>query len=227
MPPTDEPGRADRLLTKMHRVLSHDLPNQIVALQSLLQLLELEEAARLGDEGRECVQRLHRVARKAAGQVRFLKEMGRLGTSRPCVGSVTMAPLLREVASELHLQMPAIAVSCRLVSDSGPFVADPRRLVLAVVEIARFLLERFPPVPCSLRVGSNATADGIEVRVTLHLDDGTTAAVMPARPTPKETLEVVLAEEMLASCGGRLSELCEERDSSRFTLLLSASTGHG
>ena len=49
---SDAPTQAERLLKEMHAVCSHDLPNQMVALQGLLQLLSQEESANLGNEGR-------------------------------------------------------------------------------------------------------------------------------------------------------------------------------
>ena len=49
---------SDHLLRAMHKVFSHDLPNQMVVLQSLLHLLDQEESARLSDKGREYVRRL-------------------------------------------------------------------------------------------------------------------------------------------------------------------------
>src|SRR6266542_384953 len=51
-------AKAERLLRSMHKVFSHDLPNQMVVLQSLLQLLRQEEAQNLTDDGREYVRRL-------------------------------------------------------------------------------------------------------------------------------------------------------------------------
>ena len=57
---------SDRLLRGMQKVCSHDLPNQIVVLQSLLQMLQLEEADRLSPDGRDYVRRLQKVTRRTA-----------------------------------------------------------------------------------------------------------------------------------------------------------------
>ena len=106
MQTTDDTDRADRLLGKMDRVLSHDLPNQIVAVQSLVQLLEMDKMSRLGPEGRECISRLHRVARRAHGMVRFLKELSRLHAPPRRVEEVAPATVIRELRAELHQQVP-------------------------------------------------------------------------------------------------------------------------
>ncbi len=227
MSPNDAQGQADRLLVKMHQVLSHDLPNQIVALQSLLQLLELEEANRLGDEGRECLRRLHRVARKAAGQVRFLREMGRLRTQGQRVVPVTLATLVREIGLEVGHQMSAARLQCRMAGDDASFAADPRRLVLAMVEIVRMLMERDSTGPHTLAVGGRTVADAVELHgeLTWPADHAPDAAAR--QPKPGERLEVMLAEEMLAGFGARLAEIREENERSRFTILVSPATGNG
>ncbi len=227
MSPDAEPGRADRLLAKMHRVLSHDLPNQVVALQSLLQLLELEEAGRLGGEGGECLRRLHRVARKAAGQVRFLREMARLATPGRCVEQVTPATLVREIGLELQQQLPAAHVQCRPAGDVAGFAAHPRCLVLAVVEVVRMLLDRDPTGPCRLVLTGRAVADGVALDGELTWPDDHAPKAAPAGPKLSERLEVLLAEELLAGFGARLTDVSEATDRSRFTIHVSPSTGHG
>ena len=112
MPTEHDTDRADRLLRKMHPVFSHDLPNQVVALQSLLQMLEMEEADRLGAEGRECVGRLKRVAGRVQGLARFLKDLGRLNSYQRRTESVVLAALVREVKVGLQAQCPEAAVEC-------------------------------------------------------------------------------------------------------------------
>src|SRR6266542_6419629 len=52
-PNSTNAARASRLLEALHPVCSHDLPNQIVALQSLLQLFSWDEADHLTPQGRE------------------------------------------------------------------------------------------------------------------------------------------------------------------------------
>ena len=228
MPPDNEQGQADRLLVKMHQVLSHDLPNQMVALQSLLQLLELEEANRLGDAGRECLRRLHRAARKAAGQVRFLREMARLRTHGRRVVPVTLATLVREIALEVGQQMSASPeMQCRLAGDDASFAADPRRLVLAMVEIVRMLVERDSTGPHTLAVGGRAMADAVELHGELTWPGDHAPGAAARQPKPCERLEVMLAEEMLAGFGARLTDIREEDERSRFTILVSPATGNG
>jgi hypothetical protein len=237
MPIAHDTERADRLLAKMHRVLTHDLPNQIVAVQSLLQLLEVEEASRLGDEGRECVGRLHRVARKANGMVRFLKEMGRLNTYQCRVEEISAAALLRELKAEVQQQLPKAPVEFQLATEVKTVTVDPRRLVLAVVEILRCLLERFAGSQVLVQLRGQRCPQGIELcgvltgisraaRSAYATDAAAIAArterARPERARPEQSLEIMLAEEMLAIWGAHLMEVREDADHSHFTVVVPA-----
>src|SRR5262245_34668586 len=76
-PPEREGGRAERLLAAMHKVFSHDLPNQLVIVQSLLSFLG-DEASRLSDEGRDHLRRLQAAGGRAGDMIHFLKDMAAL-----------------------------------------------------------------------------------------------------------------------------------------------------
>src|SRR6266446_5901695 len=78
----DGGSRAERLLAAMHKVFSHDLPNQLVVVQSLLSLLQLEDEANLSQDGKEHLARLRGAAGRAGLLVDFLKEMARLSRLR-------------------------------------------------------------------------------------------------------------------------------------------------
>src|SRR5476651_939412 len=97
MPKEQDTNHADRLLRTMHPVLSHDLPNQLVTLQGLLQMLKLKEPPALDASGLETVDRLQRVARKTGEMARFLKELDRLGSYQCRLEKIQLANLIREV----------------------------------------------------------------------------------------------------------------------------------
>jgi hypothetical protein len=220
-----EQGRADRLLAKMHRVLSHDLPNQIVALQSLVQLLEMEQADRLTDDGRDCLERVQRVARKTSGLARFLRELARLNTGSPRVVPVVLGALEREIRLELHQQIPTGTMQCCVTGDSEPFPAEPRRLVLAIVEIVRGLANGDAPAGTLMLTGRSVGA-ARELHGELIWVAGPITESAASRPSPNERLGIILAGEILASFGARLTDIREDRDRSRFTILCSTPTGH-
>lgn len=231
MPMEHDTNRADRLLRKMHPVLSHDLPNQMVALQSLLQMLERDRADQDTAQDQETVQRLHRVAGKTGTMVRFLRELGRLNTYACRMEEVPLAGLIREIKVELHQHVAEGSVECQLAGDVKTLVADRRLLTQALVELLRCLIERRPAGPCRLRMIGRATEEATELRGELSWPGE--ASPVPAEnigPDPtslKQRLEIVLAHELLAACGVRLAQVRALPDHAVFTLFVPNPSAHG
>ena len=98
--------RSHRLLNGLQKVIGHDLPNQMVVLQSLLQLVNEEESNRLSKDGCEYVRRLLNATQRASAMVRFLKEMARLNAFSPVSKTMTLADLARELQGELQQLHP-------------------------------------------------------------------------------------------------------------------------
>jgi hypothetical protein len=179
---------AASVLAAVHPVCSHDLPNQMVSLHSLLHLVEMEEVDRLSDDGREYLHRLHRVAEKTATLVDFLKEAVRLVSYQPKRGRVDLRELLEEVRHESRKffeVVPAWTVELGIP---------------AVVCDEALLLQAFADLLKGLAGTSTVTAVRWESRV-----DGDAAIVQMAMrfasPAPSAwrdpRLEVVLARARL------------------------------
>jgi K+-sensing histidine kinase KdpD len=212
MPPQDASSRAERLLQKMHRVFSHDLPNQIVVLQRLVQMLERDETGRLSDAGRDYLGRLGQAANKTAGLVGFLREVGRLHGYERHVENVSLASVIRQVTVELHEALPEAPVQCELAGDVQAINADPRLLTRALVELTRCLLERSPDTAGRLRLLTQRGANAIELRGELSW----AGRVRSPRTTLDQRLELVLAQECLAAWQASVREVREAVDHSRF-----------
>src|SRR5688500_827743 len=88
--------RAHRLLQGMHQVCSHDLPNQSVALESLLHLFAMDEADQLSPQAREYLQRLQSVAHKIAGMAQYLRDLIRMERHQPDVGEIAFERLVND-----------------------------------------------------------------------------------------------------------------------------------
>jgi signal transduction histidine kinase len=73
-PPADDPR--ERLLAAYQQALGHDLPNLLVAIQGMVQLLQTEEAERLNPEGREFLEQLVQTSRRAHEWSRALADVG-------------------------------------------------------------------------------------------------------------------------------------------------------
>jgi hypothetical protein len=208
-----EPGeaRASRLLQCMHKVFSHDLPNQMVVLQSLLQMLQMEELDRLSPDGREYVERLNSAARKAGGLVRFLKEMARLHGYQPQLEEVALSGLARELRAELNQLCPQQTLEYSWDWEVPSVRADYRPFYQALLGMLLGRVEAAGPI-CRLGAGSRAVARGVELEFR----------VAPAPPAGRNALEqrpeVVLAREWLAAGGVELA--FDPEEVGRFTLVL-------
>lgn len=231
MPMEHDTNRADRLLRRMHPVLSHDLPNQMVALQSLLQMLERDRAEQVTAQEQETVQRLRRVAGKTGVMVRFLRELGRLNSYSARLEELRLASVIREVKVELQQHVAEGSVECQLAGDVKTLVADRRLLIQSLVELLRCLIGRRPAGPCSLRIRGEVTQDATELRGELTWSNDVppvpSDTVAPERTSLMQRLEIVLAQELLAACGVRLALVRELSNHAEFTLFVPNPSVHG
>ena len=198
----DSALRSDRLLQGMHKVFSHDLPNQMVVLQSLLQLLGEEEAAALSDDGREYVRRLQSATKLASAQVRFLKEMGRLNAFTGKSEAISLGALARELQGELQSRH----VDKRFAFDwrwSVPtIVGNPRAFSQALLElIGAFLCPQIKA--CKVSASSGPSANAIEL--AFRLETAPPAVLLIGNPQMlDQRMEIILAREWLALGGARM-----------------------
>jgi signal transduction histidine kinase len=191
-PADDRTAALPRLLGHLRRVLSHDLANELVAVQGLLQLLQLDEGPRLGADGQEYLGRAATAARRAQATVQTLKELARLGCEAVPRETVRLDELAREVGAELRQLYPACALEWRLGSRAVR-ASVPRRLLQQ--GLFRLLATLLAAEGGRVRLGihSRRTAAGVELAVA-------TAAPVPA----PDCLDWILAQELLAACGGTL-----------------------
>lgn len=188
----DSPMRADRLLRGMQKVFGHDLPNQMVVLQCLLQLLNDEESPRLSADGREYVRRLLNATKRASDMVRFLKEMARAQAFTARSESIALAVLARELQGELQRLHPATRFEFDWRWGCPTILGDPRVYLQAILElIAGFLI----PDRKACRLSATSELQGAAVEMAFQLDG--ICGPLPA----EQRMEVVLAREWLALCG--------------------------
>jgi signal transduction histidine kinase len=99
-------SRDDRLRGALHKALSHELPNRMLAIQGLTRLLELDEGERLSPEGKEYVQRLAAAAQRTHLLVKALAEFVRTGRAGELPETVAVPSLLREAVAEVKQLCP-------------------------------------------------------------------------------------------------------------------------
>jgi light-regulated signal transduction histidine kinase (bacteriophytochrome) len=198
-PAAATPARAQRLLEALHPVCSHDLPNQVVALQSLLQLFQWDEAAHLTPQGLEYFGRLQSIAGKTFALVQFLKEMARLSRHVPHWEKLVFANLVEELQAETRRVFPEEVCTweCRWQVES--VTADRRLVYHGVMHLLRALLAGRRT---AMTVRLESAPQEQQVFWTIEaLPQGPTTSVSPGAETASfdERLELALAQETLAA----------------------------
>jgi signal transduction histidine kinase len=188
------PMRSDRLLRGMQKVFSHDLPNEMVVLQSLLQLLDQEESSRLSDDGHEYIRRLQSATKRTSGMIRFLKEMARLSAFTIKSETVPLAALARELQGELQRSHPATQFEFAWQWNAPTIVGDSRVFLQAILGLCACSLQ---PNRKKCRVSATSEQQGDSIELAFHLDG--------RKESPPQSLEqrmeIILAREWLALCG--------------------------
>jgi signal transduction histidine kinase len=167
--------RAERLLACFQTALGHELPNQLVAVQGLVVLLQQEEGERLTPEGRDGLRRLAAVLRRAHDLVRELADVGRAVRQQPASGRAVLGETTREVIAEVKQLSPAQPIEYH-ITDPGnplPIADDSLRQVLGC--LVRQAARRAGDRPLRVEVRARVSDAGTAVWVA---DDG--PALTPA-----------------------------------------------
>jgi light-regulated signal transduction histidine kinase (bacteriophytochrome) len=200
------PSRADRLLAAMHPVFSHDLPNQLVVVQSLATFLELEEMDALSPQAREYVTKLASAAKRAGQMVQFLKQMARLNGLDESVDTVQLAHLNREIRAAIREQFLDRGYVLDTCWNEPTVRAGRRSLLQACLETLRCGIDWCGEPGSCLRLRSRRLDTFVEVELAVlprSMNDQPHAAVFrPEGPTLNNRLEMRLVQELVATWGG-------------------------
>jgi light-regulated signal transduction histidine kinase (bacteriophytochrome) len=215
--------QSDRLLHGLHKVCSHDLPNQLVALQSLLQMLQHEEADRLSTDGQEYLRRLQNVAQRTNAIARFLKEMEKLHRYVSKPEEISLSLLGREIQAALKQQFPHNEFLFDWQWSIPAIVADYRTFIAALAEV---LICAVGPQtqPCRLRASSQERGNQVAVHFVMETtaaltDNGPHFSARGAVVPLDQRLEIILAREWLAVSASSL-ELTVQGATTRFCILV-------
>jgi hypothetical protein len=206
MSPSHDPllSRWQRLLEGCRKGLQHDLPNQLVALHGLLQLLELDEGERLSATGKDYLRRLLGVVGRIEALAQTMREMIHLTGAAPAATVVGLA----EVVTDVLAEVPAPAACSE--NWEAPRVLAPRPLLRrALTQAVLLLLERPGAGSASLDFHSRPHGGGVELSVAVRSPDPAAAAPTSAAPRPadlsrawNDRLECLLLRELVGSWGG-------------------------
>ena len=201
---------SERLLRGMQKACSHDLPNQIVVLQSLLQMLQLEEADRLSPDGQEYVRRLQKVTQRTAELARFIKEMCKLNGYVGKPEELSQQVLAREIQGALKQHFPDKQFRFDWQWAVPSIVGDYRTVLQALIEILSWSAARQGNV-CQVTGAAAEKENQLVVHFGLATVDPTpdntpqTVSKPDVQPSPEQRMEIILAREWLAVSNATLA----------------------
>jgi signal transduction histidine kinase len=213
--------RAERVLATFQQTLNHDLPNQTVAIQGLLQVLELEEGSRLSAEGLDYVRRLSALTRRIQEMLAAMKAIVRAGSEPGIAEEVSLAELAREVAAEIKQLFPDRTVTYHLRLQVPSLRVCRVPLQCTLVELCRTVLLENEGAESHLRLDARAAEGGVELSVGTW-QEGPRLAVAPTgeRAAVVNRLGLALAREFADAWGGTLRVTEDPERGKLFTVLL-------
>jgi signal transduction histidine kinase len=229
--PAEHLARAERVLEHLRKALSHDVSNQIVAVQGLLQLLQMEEADRLSADGQDYVRRAATAAQRAQGLLATLKDLARFGREKmPPREVVSLDGLVRELTTDVKAHHPACVLECRLAQDAIRVAAPGRLLHQALLRLLRALFAAAAAGTRKVVLRSQHTAEGVQLTAAEAAPEGRPEPpALPRRPSgddappwASDRHDWVLVRELVDACGGRLTAWSEAGRGGGFTLVIPA-----
>src|SRR5258708_7444364 len=124
--------RADHLLACYQMALGHELPNHLVAIRGLTQMLQLDEAEHLGEDGRDYVRRLVGAAQRVQTLVGGLADLGRAMRDSWQVEHVALAEAIKEAVAEIKKLCPEAVFEYHLC-EPAPVLAVSRKALHRVL----------------------------------------------------------------------------------------------
>lgn len=160
--------RCQRLLSCFQHVLGHDLPGRLVAIQGLIQLLQIEQQDHLDPEGREYLQRLAGLAQKVHQDVRSLAEVGRLIANPPLAESAPLEQHAREAVAEVNQLSRGQPIEYDITPDAAGACCRQPGFRHVLVRLLGYLARSAAETGRTARVDISARATDHSWEVRLH-----------------------------------------------------------
>jgi len=200
--------RSGQLLDAMHQVCSHDLPNQLIIVQSFINLLEMEEKRGLTNAAQEYLTRLAGAARRAGVMVQFLKDMARANHLQEPIETIELIDFVRELRAELTQRLPARRLSFDGNWTVAAVRAGRRSLQQALLKVLRCGIELCPTAEVVVQLMSRKEAPWAQLEIVVARD----GVLNPTQqflfrddgPQVENRLEIHLARALAATWGGTL-----------------------
>jgi signal transduction histidine kinase len=207
-PPTPGPAPPSRLLDCLQQALGHELPNHLVAIQGLVRILDLEEAARLGEPGRDYLARLASAADRLHSLVGTLAVLVRAARRSEAPERIGLAEAVAVAVAEAKKLSPLPAMEYHHCGPTTDLIVPGRCLHHVLVQLLRTALETAAGQARVLHCefGQRRIPGGLEVWMT---DDG------PGLPRERQAqwfepfatstgLALFSVQHLVESWGGRI-----------------------
>jgi signal transduction histidine kinase len=204
--------RAERLLGWFQQALGHELPNHLVAIQGLLNLLELEEGDHLSRNGREYLRRVSANTQKAQRLLRALTDIGRVRHLLALPEPIALAELAQELTTEMKPLYPDRDIEYHFCAGVPQVTAPRQALRQVLLQLLRRALQTPSGPHLRIELGSRAMNTGAEIWVSDNAR-GLTPQQQQQLFDPfagsdligsTEKLDWILVREMVESWGGTL-----------------------
>jgi light-regulated signal transduction histidine kinase (bacteriophytochrome) len=198
--------RLERRLEILGKICRHDLPNRLVVIRGLVNLL-LEESGKLGSEGQEYARRLSAASERALDLMQTVKTLLAVDALADKPEEIDVPDLARELARETKQLLPGADVEYQF-SFTVRKVHGIRRSVHKVMgELLRHSLGE-GRAKAFVEMGSRSTEQGAEISLAIApnriaLEPALASSREDSTATEKQ-LEVLVARELVESWGGDL-----------------------
>ncbi len=161
--------RVNRELEAFSRMVAHDLRNPLNGIAGFVSMLELEQAARLDDEGRGCLAQIRQSTDQMGETIDALLSLARVTRAELVRDTVDLAAVGREIIEGLRRQSPERRVEFR-VPTTLPVRGDRMLLHLALQNLLANAWKFTARVPAPvIELGARSTPEG---RVFAVRDNG-------------------------------------------------------
>jgi K+-sensing histidine kinase KdpD len=165
---TDKRDRVmpDWLLGCLLKVLGHDLPNQFVAANGLLRLLQSEEGERLGEDGKDYLRRACATLERSQALVTGLADIVRAARG----AEPSQSLLLAEVVGEAAAQGRRVFAGHPIAIQSDILVpileAPPQSFRQVLALLLRRAIQSSQEGVSQVTIRAEPATDGVEIRLT-------------------------------------------------------------
>lgn len=100
----NQSSTAERTLKALQSIVNHDLPNMLVAIQGLMQLLEMDEEGNLSENGKDYIRRMRDMIGKAQSVTGTLRSISSVRAKMTLPETISLNNLFDEISAHLAIQ---------------------------------------------------------------------------------------------------------------------------